>query len=32
MQAHILVLDHDAPGLEVVADIEVLGEILCRSL
>ena len=30
MQADILVLDHDAPGLQRVADIKVLLEIGCR--
>ena len=31
MQADILVLDHDAPGLQRVADIKVLFEIGCRG-
>ena len=32
MQAHVLVLDHDAAGLEAVADIEILGEVRRRRL
>jgi len=32
MQAHIFVLGHDAAGLEAVADIEVLAEIVRRRL
>ena len=32
MQAHIFVLGHDAAGLEAIADIEVLAEIVRRRL
>ena len=32
MQAHVLVLDHDAAGLEAVGDVEVLGEVVRRRL
>ena len=32
MQADVLVLDHDAAGLERVGDVEVLGEVQRRGL
>src|SRR5580700_6493096 len=32
MQAHVLILHHDAAGFQVVADIEVLGVVLGRRL
>src|SRR5262249_17610953 len=31
VQADILVLDHDPPGLQRITDIEILSEIGCRS-
>jgi hypothetical protein len=31
MQADVLVLDHDAAGLEAVGDVEVLGEIVAAG-
>src|SRR5437016_5444190 len=31
MQANILVLDHDPPGFQCIADVEILAEIACWS-
>ena len=31
MQTHVFVLDHDPTGLQRIPDIEILGQITCRS-